>query len=182
MAAESSKGSTGPQEAFKTAVGSIGDQSKSTVSLISLALERCGLSLFLKVLGRCLFFVSLARPRLQNTDEHTYPNGISLLSAKNDTLLSYLQHMVLLMLARLDGQHLPASAVKELVKDRVILEKMRPLEAKLRYQVEKLLRKAESAASHTEDGSQDLGMLQGFRCVYSTRLNFRQIRSAIVQT
>lgn len=102
--------------------------------------------------------------RLQATDEMTYPSGISLMSAKNDTLLSYLQQLAVLMLARMEGEELPTEAVKGLVRDRVIVEKMRPLESKLRYQVEKLLRKAESAASHAnEDGTQeDLGRSQLF--------------------
>lgn len=67
--------------------------------------------------------------------------------------------MAVLMLARLEGEAVPQAAVKELVRDRVVLEKMRPLESKLRYQVEKLLRKAESAAAHAQDGpAEDLGV------------------------
>lgn len=100
---------------------------------------------------------------MRSTEEAVYSSGISLVSAKNDTLLSYLVNLALLSAARLQGLGLPEDVVRQLVKERVVLEKMKPLEAKLRYQVEKLLRKAESA----EQGQQqdELGKLLTLRLV-----------------
>ncbi|KAI9823851.1 MAG: hypothetical protein M1826_007597 [Phylliscum demangeonii] len=88
--------------------------------------------------------------------------GISLLDVKNELLLSYLQHLVFLILLNLrrrprtttgghdeddDGQgDGTAAVVAELVKHRVYLEKgVRPLEGRLKYQLDKVLRAAEEA-------------------------------------
>ncbi|KAN0060006.1 hypothetical protein ACQY0O_007979 [Thecaphora frezii] len=78
---------------------------------------------------------------------YAYPDGISLLSLKNDVLLDYLHHLVLLSAWKMSARSLqnpPASRlVRNLIKLRLVLEKVKPLENRLRYQVEKLLRAAE---------------------------------------
>ena len=86
--------------------------------------------------------------RRAETDELDYAAGISLLSLKNHLLLSYLQHLVALFSLKISSKSLvqsePASrVVAHLVKLRVVLEKVAPLELKLKYQVEKLVRKAD---------------------------------------
>src|SRR5271170_422460 len=79
-------------------------------------------------------------------------DGISLLDTKNEILLSYLHNLVFLIILRLrhagetqsDSPKLGADAVKKLVELRVYLEKgVRPLEGKLKYQIDKVLRAAE---------------------------------------
>ncbi|KAK1996291.1 Sas10/Utp3/C1D family protein [Colletotrichum falcatum] len=87
-------------------------------------------------------------------------NGISLLDTKNELLLSYLQNLVFLILLKLrnakkqSGQNGNAddtteAVVKKLVELRLYLEKgVRPLEDKLRYQIEKILRTADDAERH----------------------------------
>ncbi|KAJ0160002.1 Uncharacterized protein CTA2_8777 [Colletotrichum tanaceti] len=86
-------------------------------------------------------------------------NGISLLDTKNELLLSYLQNLVFLILLKLrnakkqssedddDGaSDTTESVVRKLVELRLYLEKgVRPLEDKLRYQIEKILRAADDA-------------------------------------
>jgi U3 small nucleolar ribonucleoprotein protein LCP5 len=93
-------------------------------------------------------------------------DGISLLDTKNELLLSYLQNLVFLILVkvrngtlleksqadsgadegRADGG-LGAEVVKKLVELRVYLEKgVRPLEGRLKYQIDKVLRAAGDAA------------------------------------
>ncbi|KLU82328.1 hypothetical protein MAPG_01401 [Magnaporthiopsis poae ATCC 64411] len=87
-------------------------------------------------------------------------NGISLLDVKNELLLSYLQNLVFLILlktrtaksssASRTGQRpvteLNDAVVKKLVELRLYLEKgVRPLEDKLRYQIEKVLRAVDDA-------------------------------------
>ncbi|GAA97877.1 uncharacterized protein L969DRAFT_52231 [Mixia osmundae IAM 14324] len=90
-------------------------------------------------------------------DELAYPDGISLLTAKNDLLLGYIQQLVFLHLhTSLAGQPLSnlSSSDKEgatdlvgnLIRTRLILEKIRPIESKLKYQMDKLIRKAHTAA------------------------------------
>ncbi|KAK1988874.1 Sas10/Utp3/C1D family protein [Colletotrichum cereale] len=84
-------------------------------------------------------------------------DGISLLDTKNELLLSYLQNLVFLILLKLrnakkqsnsDGKvdETTETVVKKLVELRLYLEKgVRPLEDKLRYQIEKILRAADDA-------------------------------------
>jgi U3 small nucleolar ribonucleoprotein protein LCP5 len=84
-------------------------------------------------------------------------DGISLLDIKNDLLLSYLQNLVFLILLKLreqnvepehlEGNGLGDAVVKKLVELRVYLEKgVRPLEGRLKYQIDKVLRAADDLA------------------------------------
>jgi len=89
-------------------------------------------------------------------------DGISLLDVKNELLLSYLQHLVFLILLKIrklrsntdiqeHGNDLRDDAVKKLVALRVYLEKgVRPLESKLKYQIDKVVRAADDAAHSAE--------------------------------
>ncbi|KAM7184488.1 Sas10/Utp3/C1D family domain containing protein [Rhypophila sp. PSN 637] len=86
-------------------------------------------------------------------------NGISLLDVKNDLLLSYLQNLVFLIILKLresktgapttsdgDISSLDDLVVRKLIELRVYLEKgVRPLEDKLRYTIDKVLRAADDA-------------------------------------
>ncbi|GAA5973357.1 hypothetical protein JCM11641_003089 [Rhodosporidiobolus odoratus] len=100
------------------------------------------------------------KQRLASTNELTYPSGISLLSLKNHLLLSYLHHLVALFTLKLSSRSLtaPESAevVQQLVKLRVVLEKVSPLEQKLKYQVEKLVRKADQFEEEGAQGEEDV--------------------------
>ncbi|RFU27022.1 hypothetical protein B7463_g9303, partial [Scytalidium lignicola] len=85
-------------------------------------------------------------------------NGISLLDVKNELLLSYLQNLVFLILLKLrhrngngttedSESNLNDQVVKKLVELRVYIEKgVRPLENRLKYQIDKVLRAADDAA------------------------------------
>ncbi|POY76167.1 hypothetical protein BMF94_0890 [Rhodotorula taiwanensis] len=88
------------------------------------------------------------KQRRTATDDLDYSSGISLLSLKNHLLLSYMQHLVALFSLKLSSESLTGSeqakgVVAHLVKLRVVLEKIAPLEQKLKYQIEKLVRKAD---------------------------------------
>ncbi|KAL8989192.1 MAG: hypothetical protein Q9177_001866, partial [Variospora cf. flavescens] len=87
-------------------------------------------------------------------------DGLSLLDIKNDLLLSYLQNCVLFILFKLrnqDSSNKPEvdaqepsydQIVKTLVSLRLYLEKgVRPLESRLKYQVDKLLLTASEAST-----------------------------------
>lgn len=88
----------------------------------------------------------------------TPKEGLSLLDVKNELLLSYLQNLVFLILVKLrkakqgdsddedEESGLDGEVVKKLVELRLYLEKgVRPLEDKLRYQIEKVLRATDDA-------------------------------------
>ncbi|KAI9725585.1 MAG: hypothetical protein M1828_003073 [Chrysothrix sp. TS-e1954] len=98
-------------------------------------------------------------------------SGISLLDVKNELLLSYLQNLVFLILHKLrqrkqasdinDGLEngvdedgpadLASEATKKLVELRVYLERgVRPLEGRLKYQIDKVIRAADTAAQRDE--------------------------------
>src|ERR1700742_3297902 len=80
-------------------------------------------------------------------------DGISLLNIKNDLLLSYLQNLVFLVIIKLrngfsedSSNEFTLDVVKQLMDLRVYLERgVRPLESKLKYQIEKVVRAAEEA-------------------------------------
>lgn len=102
-----------------------------------------------------------------------HPEGLTLLTVKVDALLAYIQNLALLCVQRLSGHSLSeetgSQCVKNLVKLRLRLEKMRPMEARLKYQVEKLLqtvaaveREAAHGVAHNdtqEDVEDDVDML-----------------------
>jgi U3 small nucleolar ribonucleoprotein protein LCP5 len=85
-------------------------------------------------------------------------DGISLLDVKNELLLSYLQNLVFLILLKLRSRsardhggeqvlHPQDDVIKKLVELRVYLEKgVRPLENRLKYQIDKIIRSADDAA------------------------------------
>ncbi|EHK97332.1 hypothetical protein GLAREA_12765 [Glarea lozoyensis ATCC 20868] len=86
-------------------------------------------------------------------------DGISLLDVKNELFLSYLQNLVFLIVLKLrnrkttnssssdeETEDLDNSVVKKLVELQVYLEKgVRPLEGRLKYQIDKVLRAADDA-------------------------------------
>ncbi|KAI9327572.1 hypothetical protein DFJ73DRAFT_863277 [Zopfochytrium polystomum] len=73
--------------------------------------------------------------------------GVSLLELKVHSLLSYLTHVCMCILLKLNGAPLENhSAVDGLVELRVVIEKIKPLEQKLKYQIDKLVRQATQAS------------------------------------
>ncbi|KAI9793769.1 MAG: hypothetical protein M1833_000661 [Piccolia ochrophora] len=89
------------------------------------------------------------------------PNSLSLLSIKNELLLSYLHNLSYLLLIKLQNathssspltstgtKEDDAAVVAKLVELRLYLEKgVRPLEGKLQYQLDKVLRAADDTAA-----------------------------------
>ncbi|KAH7369233.1 Sas10/Utp3/C1D family protein [Plectosphaerella cucumerina] len=115
------------------------------------------LSALLDSLTQSLSSASETAPKVASIEQST--NGISLLDVKNELLLSYLQNLVFLILLKLrnaknatpDAADPTQEVVKKLVELRLYIEKgVRPLEDKLRYQIEKILR----AADDTERAAQ----------------------------
>ncbi|MCJ1398011.1 hypothetical protein MMC11_001208 [Xylographa trunciseda] len=88
----------------------------------------------------------------EGTDIAVPIDGISLLDVKNELLLSYLQNLVFLIVLKLRDVSNPSEesvrirdeVVKKLVELRVYLEKgVKPLEGRLKYQIDKVVRAAE---------------------------------------
>ncbi|KAJ2363168.1 hypothetical protein IW150_006810, partial [Coemansia sp. RSA 2607] len=82
------------------------------------------------------------RERVSSGDLAT-GQGVSFLEVKQHTLLSYLSNLSFVTLLKLHGQAIEGhEAVWQLIEDRTVLEKMKPLEQRLKYQIDKLLRTA----------------------------------------
>ncbi|KAJ2768782.1 hypothetical protein IWQ57_003389 [Coemansia nantahalensis] len=70
-------------------------------------------------------------------------NGLSFLEVKHQTMLSYISHLSYVVLRKLHGRPIAGHpAIERLVEERTVIEKMKPLEQRLKYQVDKLLRNA----------------------------------------
>ncbi|KAJ1934317.1 hypothetical protein GGF37_006409, partial [Kickxella alabastrina] len=75
-------------------------------------------------------------------------DGISFLEVKHHTMLSYISNLAYLSLLKLHGKPIENHPViSHLIEDRTVLEKMKPLEQRLKYQIDKLLRGAVVAAN-----------------------------------
>jgi U3 small nucleolar ribonucleoprotein protein LCP5 len=103
--------------------------------------------------------IQSASEALPTEDVSPPKEGISLLDVKNELLLSYLQNLVFLILLKLRARsdsagsseelklHPHDEVVQKLVQLRVYLEKgVRPLENRLKYNIDKIIRTADDAA------------------------------------
>ncbi|XP_023334808.1 neuroguidin isoform X2 [Eurytemora carolleeae] len=78
--------------------------------------------------------------------------GISFLDLKNRLLASYISNLGFLQLKKMQGKGLEEeSAVHRLIEIRTVLEKIRPIDQKLRYQVDKLVNIAENGVIDEND-------------------------------
>lgn len=134
-------------------------------------------SQFYGVIDELNIGISSAREALQVFKERSldHKNGISLLSLKHHILLSYLNSLVLISARRVAGHSLSGrflsmknfsdlkrssrgngagDLVDSMVEGRIILEKVRTLETRMRYQIEKLVRVAE-ISGHTSNPIDD---------------------------
>lgn len=93
--------------------------------------------------------LSNAKTSLPTTDSISQTkDGISLLSLKSHLLLSYLQHTTFYIFLKLRGARIDEGeyrkVVERLIDLRVYLDKgVKPIEAKLRYQIDKVIRASE---------------------------------------
>lgn len=120
----------------------------------------------LDLLSQSLSSALEATPKLAGIQPRQ--DGLSLLDVKNELLLSYLQNLVFLILMKVrqskdastnikSKSELQDLVVKKLVELRLYLEKgVRPLEDKLRYQIEKVLRAADDAERNAKAAEEQL--------------------------
>ncbi|KAM4051452.1 neuroguidin [Anomaloglossus baeobatrachus] len=74
-----------------------------------------------------------------------YPTGkgLSFLELKDQLLLNYMQDLVHIIMEKASGRSLKENpGIMRLVETRTVLEKMRPIDQKLKYQIDKLVRAA----------------------------------------
>jgi hypothetical protein len=85
-------------------------------------------------------------------EEFSTDNGVSLLDAKHQMLLSYLSHLSYYILLRLSASPVENHPViDKLLENRVFLEKIKPLELKIKYQIEKLVKSADMEQGKIEN-------------------------------
>lgn len=105
-------------------------------------------------LGRASALVSSLTARV-GAGELDTSQGLSFLELKNSLLSSYMLDLSLLMQHKLSGGSLAgapaAAAVHRLVEVRTVLERVRPIDQKLRYQVDKLVRLATTGQLGADD-------------------------------
>ncbi|RIA85714.1 Sas10/Utp3/C1D family-domain-containing protein [Glomus cerebriforme] len=78
--------------------------------------------------------------RIKNNEIKTN-QGVSLLEIKYHTLLEYITSLTFIIYMKLNGQSIQNHPVIEnLIELRIVLEKLKPLEQKLKYQIDKLIR------------------------------------------
>merc|ERR1712123_464960 len=66
-------------------------------------------------------------------------NGMALLGIKNECMAHYLTDLVTLAQSQLNGEQIEGNVVIDrLIEQRVTMERIRPLEDKMRYRIEKL--------------------------------------------
>jgi U3 small nucleolar ribonucleoprotein protein LCP5 len=115
------------------------------------------------VYGIGILHLTAHRCRREKTSDLDFKDGISLLSLKHHLLLAYMQSLVLLQSHRLLGHSLTTRSpppepfnssdrgrrgadagdlVDSMIEGRIVLEKIKLLESKMRYQIEKLVQLA----------------------------------------
>lgn len=125
--------------------------------------------------------------RQKNSTDLDTKDGISLLSLKHHLLLSYLQSLALVSAHRalghtLDDRSPPTrlfstverdargsgagDLVDSMVEGRVVLEKIKVLEGRMRYQIEKLVRVAEELPTSGQNGIHGKILLFLFSSMY----------------
>lgn len=98
-----------------------------------------------------------------NVKENNFPttDGISYLEAKNLLLLNYCQSIVYYLLRKAKGFSVEGHpVVRSLVEIRLFLEKVRPIDKKLDYQIQKLLKVAKNSKNKEGDGKLKANVVQ----------------------
>jgi len=79
-------------------------------------------------------------------------HGLSFLELKNHVMLDYMANLTYVMLRKCSGKSINGEkAIERICEDRTVLEKMKPTEKKLRYQIDKAIKVAESGKVSSDD-------------------------------
>ena len=78
--------------------------------------------------------------------------GMSFLELKNHLMLTYLTNLSYIMLKKCSGKSIAGDdALERLVTVRTIMEKLRPIESKLKYQINKAVKTADQGEVNADD-------------------------------
>lgn len=95
--------------------------------------------------------VNKLKKQLEDDDSST-ADGLSFLDLKNHMMTSYVANLSYIMLKKSFGKSIKDDpAIKRLTEIRTVMEKMRPIEQKLRYQIDKSIKVAESGEIKKDD-------------------------------
>ncbi|NP_001155815.1 neuroguidin [Acyrthosiphon pisum] len=90
--------------------------------------------------------------KIINKEYNINGNGISLLDIKCHTLLSYINNLTHIILKKCKFQSIKNDpSIERLVEQRTVLERIRPLEFKMKYQIDKLVKTALSGSIDPND-------------------------------
>ncbi|XP_026757225.2 neuroguidin isoform X1 [Galleria mellonella] len=84
--------------------------------------------------------------------EITTDSGLSFLEMKYQMLLSYLINLTYIVLRKCSGERIESDpSIDRLIEIRTVLEKIRPIDSKLKYQIDKLVKTAVVGATSEDD-------------------------------
>lgn len=99
--------------------------------------------------------------KIANQEYHT-SKGISLLELKCHTLISYLSDLTNVILKKCQFQSIKDDlSIERLVEQRTVLERIRPLEFKMKYQIDKLVKTALSGSVDPNDPDRYCATIDG---------------------
>lgn len=86
------------------------------------------------------------------TGEITTDKGLSFLEMKYQMLLSYLINLTYIVLRKCSGEKIESDpSIDRLIEIRTVLEKIRPIDSKLKYQIDKLVKTAVVGSTSGDD-------------------------------
>lgn len=82
--------------------------------------------------------------------------GISLLHLKNVMMVDYMTNLLYVTMKKTQGKSIQDDqAIERIVENRTVMEKMRPMEKKIKYQMDKFIRLADSSAENAAAAAND---------------------------
>jgi len=96
--------------------------------------------------------VSVVERIRAEVEEGSTEKGLSILELKNNLMLEYLTNLSYVALRKTEGMKIEGErAIERLVTNRTVLEKIRPIEQKLKYQIDKAIKVADSGQVSAKD-------------------------------
>ena len=96
--------------------------------------------------------VSVVERIRAEVEEGSTEKGLSILELKNNLMLEYLTNLSYVALRKTEGMKIEGErAIERLVTNRTVLEKIRPIEQKLKYQIDKAVKVADSGQVSAKD-------------------------------
>ena len=101
--------------------------------------------------NNCIQMASNLLSRIKDNQLST-ENGNSFMELKNKIFISYLMDLTYLMWNKISGQQIEGlDAIKRLVENRTVLERMKPIEHKLKYTFDKLIKTSNEGTVDPKD-------------------------------